>query len=785
MYSHCPNNMKRKSIHHFLIGLLFIVSPILSAQNQNTRPTIIIRGDQNYPPYEFINDQGVVDGYNVDLIKAIMNNLGYDYQIELLPWNEALDLLKSKRIDLLMGVSFSLERLDQYIFSIPHCYIRQTLVCENHKPQITSLEQLLNKKVVIQDGSLAYEVLKKSGITDNIIQKSDIRVGLKELSQGKHDVAICEEYITKYSIKKYGYNNLNHYIISDIKPQQYSFAIRKDNLELLKEVNEALKNLKVSGEYDEIFNKWFGSFEESPEISLITKLSLMIFAILLASAAAIIVIIRGRIRIATVKLRDLNLELQLALKSGKIEAWIYHIKEHKFFPLYGNPVVKKSGMTLSDFLKKIDEKEVEPIKKIFNSIICGERENAHYVVSYYLSREPEEVVFLESEMIVKKDAFGKIVSIIGTQKDITNDYLYQSKLEESIHKVELALKASDMEMWVYDVKEKIISVEYSANLDHRTKVTKDQYIMMVHPEDRSIVKSMIKILDRGETHYYESEYRILKQGQYRWEGLYISSFESEGGVVSKYTVISRNNTEIKNMLKEQVALKEKAEESDRLKTTFLANMSHEIRTPLNAIMGFSDLLIDTTDQEEKEKFAGIIQTNGRLLLKLIEDILDLSKIESKEIDLTYEEFDFAELFENLGLEFEKKCTNPEVIFLCKNPYQKCIVTLDQYRVTQIISNFVTNSIKFTKKGKIVMGYIVETEGIRISVSDTGTGIPKEALGKIFERFEKVDDFTQGTGLGLSINKAIVEAMGGTINVKSKPGEGTTFWAFFPCSINVS
>lgn len=239
-------------------------------------------------------------------------------------------------------------------------------------------------------------------------------------------------------------------------------------------------------------------------------------------------------------------------------------------------------------------------------------------------------------------------------------------------------------------------------------------------------------------------------------------------------------TERQQMIGELEKARKQAEQSDKLKSAFLANMSHEIRTPLNAIVGFSDLLMITDNPAEKEEYSKIINTNNELLLKLINDILDLSKIEAGSVELKYEEFDLAVYFDELATSMQWRIKNPQVRLVSVNPYTVCMVKLDKKRFAQILTNYVTNAIKYTPEGTIEMGYEKVEEGIRIYVRDTGIGIPEDKKDKVFYRFEKLDEFAQGTGLGLSICKAIVEACEGSIGFESEYGKGSFFWAVLPC-----
>lgn len=233
---------------------------------------------------------------------------------------------------------------------------------------------------------------------------------------------------------------------------------------------------------------------------------------------------------------------------------------------------------------------------------------------------------------------------------------------------------------------------------------------------------------------------------------------------------------VERMLQEA---KEKAEESNRLKSAFLANMSHEIRTPLNAIVGFSNLLTTTEDQEKKQKFINIIENNNQLLLQLIGDILDLAKVEANTLEFIYKPTDLNELVRGIEETMRSKVKQGVVLNYTLGAADCCIES-EPNRLSQVIINLLTNACKFTSKGSITFGYEVQDDEIYFFVRDTGLGISKEGQERIFQRFAKLNDFVQGTGLGLSICKSIIEKMNGRIGVESKgEGKGSTFWFTIP------
>lgn len=260
----------------------------------------------------------------------------------------------------------------------------------------------------------------------------------------------------------------------------------------------------------------------------------------------------------------------------------------------------------------------------------------------------------------------------------------------------------------------------------------------------------------------------------------------ENNHIEGYVMRADDITKQKRAYCELEKAKQKAEESDQLKSTFLANMSHEIRTPLNAIVGFSNIVSYADSQEEIEEYNRIIATNGELLTQLIDDILDLSKIESGFVELNASKFDLSALLCELSTTLQQRAAT-DVTLRTQLPQEHFIVELDRKRIMQLVMNFATNAVKFTKEGNVTLGYeylgggdaFANESYLKIYVHDTGIGISEENQQKLFKRFEKFDTFAQGTGLGLSIAKSIVKLMGGEVGVDSKFGEGSTFWAMIP------
>lgn len=303
----------------------------------------------------------------------------------------------------------------------------------------------------------------------------------------------------------------------------------------------------------------------------------------------------------------------------------------------------------------------------------------------------------------------------------------------------------------------------------------------VVPEDQAVLKNFVREVKEGKASSLRKEVRVCREnGKYTWTSInvMVRDYRPQDGIIDMLC-INYDITPLKETEQKLIIARDKAEELDRLKSAFLANMSHEIRTPLNAIVGFSSLLAETDSRSERQEYIKIVQENNELLLQLISDILDLSKIEAGTFNFVYTNVDVnetcSEIIKSMGMKVSK---GVELIF--GELFPECYIYMDKNRFTQVISNFINNALKFTQQGSITLGYEqVSHQKIKFYVCDTGMGIPEEKQKSVFERFVKLNTFVQGTGLGLSICKSIVSQMGGEIGVDSTEGVGSCFWFTHP------
>ena len=382
--------------------------------------------------------------------------------------------------------------------------------------------------------------------------------------------------------------------------------------------------------------------------------------------------------------------------------------------------------------------------------------------------------------------------ILVIRFDITELIAVQNQLELRNRQLGLSFNAGEIIPWTFNVKDetliydnKSLNLKYSNPKNELFVKKLDEILFMVHPDDKEWVKALVHDLINGKVDKMEADARcdIYGTGKgYNWFSLQaiVSESDYDGNPVT-ITGVTTNIS--KRKLEEQALIeaKEKAEESDRMKSAFVSNMSHEIRTPLNSIVGFSRILVSDPDldDESKKQFSDIIESNNQLLLQLINNVLDLSKIEAGTLDFVYSDTDINILLSEIEQSMRLKIDKNIIKISFKEKLPECVVHTDRNRVAQVIYNLMYNAIKFTSQGKIIFGYHIKETELYFYVQDTGCGIPKDKLSSIFDRFIKLDSFTQGVGLGLSISASIVYKLGGKIGVDSEEGVGSTFWFTIP------
>ena len=437
--------------------------------------------------------------------------------------------------------------------------------------------------------------------------------------------------------------------------------------------------------------------------------------------------------------------------------------------------------------KKASEVFPESMPEFLHFIKKALDENKAITFPYYFKKSNTFY-----DVILKGTQHNNIIDVFCL--DSTELHKAQQKLSTINNKLSMSLEVANIVPWKWNLQSHTIlcdinkPIELSASgkdvAEEQLAVPDNQYFAKIFKEDRRRVEQAYKDLIEGRSDKVKEEYRIVNphKGLHRidWvEAQAAVETRDENGTPWTLVGSSLVITERKKMEQELVNAKNRAEESNRLKSAFLANMSHEIRTPLNAIVGFSGILASTEEEEEKQEYVSIIENNNTLLLQLISDILDLSKIEAGTLDFNYSNVEINDLMSDLENSCQLKLKSDKVKLEFIAPEQPCCAHIEKNRLSQLIINLVTNAIKFTTEGSIRFGYKRQKDELYFYVADTGCGIPKDKQDSIFGRFVKLNSFAQGTGLGLSICRTLVDNMGGKIGVESEEGKGSTFWFTLP------
>lgn len=392
---------------------------------------------------------------------------------------------------------------------------------------------------------------------------------------------------------------------------------------------------------------------------------------------------------------------------------------------------------------------------------------------------------------------GTLLYYIITASDITNErnmYMELKKQDRELKKASATntryenemrelLENCNMYIWRLNLQTNIITFSRSANKVEFSRTLQEHIDSMFENERPAATEFASKLKSLNTTfnivHHFQYTPISDKPAWFSTSGMPLK--DSDGNVIELFGLVR----DISNLMEAQERLKEetaRAENSAMLKSTFLANMTHEIRTPLNAIVGFSDVLSMIDDGDQRKEIIRIIRNNCDMLMRLINDIFEASTMDIKPLEIVPKKVDFAQEFDVVTQSLAQRVQEPGVEYLVENPYKKLVTTLDMSRMQQVITNFLTNAVKYTHQGHIKVGYRYQDGGIYMFCEDTGAGIPKDKQTKVFDRFVKLNDFVQGTGLGLNICKSIAERSGGRIGLESEgEGKGSTFWIWVPCT----
>ena len=405
--------------------------------------------------------------------------------------------------------------------------------------------------------------------------------------------------------------------------------------------------------------------------------------------------------------------------------------------------------------------------------------------------------YIEFNILPLFNADGEIANYFITTLDVTDDrtrdhlkhlqdkdiQLMQAEIENRKQRLNYLLKNSLRFLWHTDIENRMLYY-YRQLGEPEISMDFDTYLSYLAEEDRQRTLEILNSQEmlnndfHGDIYHFNHTTTGPEEGWFEISG---KPIRNKDGKVTGHFGVSIDITNFMKARKELEVVTKQASESVRMKSGFMASMTHELRTPLNAIVGFTSVLSAFADSPERAEYVRIIRNSSDMLQRLINDIIDASSLTDGVISIKPEQVDFARMFDDICFTLQQRIEKPEVQFWKDNPYKSFVTTIDPGRIQQVLTNFLTNAVKFTKEGHIRLGYRYQDDGLYLFCEDTGAGIPKDKQQIVFNRFVKLDEFVQGTGMGLAICKSIAESCGGKIGVDSDgAGKGSTFWLWIPC-----
>ena len=405
--------------------------------------------------------------------------------------------------------------------------------------------------------------------------------------------------------------------------------------------------------------------------------------------------------------------------------------------------------------------------------------------------------YIEFNILPLFNADGEIANYFITTLDVTDDrtrdhlkhlqdkdiQLMQAEIENRKQRLNYLLKNSQRFLWHSDIENRMLYY-YRQLGEPEISMDFDTYLSYLAEEDRHRTLEILNSQEmlnndfHGDIYHFNHTTTGPEEGWFEISG---KPIRNKDGKVTGHFGVSIDITNFMKARKELEVVTKQASESVRMKSGFMASMTHELRTPLNAIVGFTSVLSAFADSPERAEYVRIIRNSSDMLQRLINDIIDASSLTDGVISIKPEQVDFARMFDDICFTLQQRIEKPEVQFWKDNPYKSFVTTIDPGRIQQVLTNFLTNAVKFTKEGHIRLGYRYQNDGLYLFCEDTGAGIPKDKQQIVFNRFVKLDEFVQGTGMGLAICKSIAESCGGKIGVDSDgAGKGSTFWLWIPC-----
>lgn len=792
----------------FRLFFIFIVLQIGLVNAQ-----IVKIGVYDNPPKVSVDENGKPEGIFVDIIEEIADREGWELQYVEGTWSEQLQNLNDGSIDILSDVAYSSQRDSIMSFhKIPVIQSWVQVFCLRQH-QLNRVEDLNGLKIGVLDGSvqeyyLKNEIRHQFDIEFTLICYPDYSSTVDALNKEEIDALLASRF---FFFSKLRTDNIVPTSII-LHPGDLFFATLKgENLDKLNTVDLHLSQMKndPNSMYYQSIQNWL-NIESMPVLSHSFKMVLLIIGMLFLSVLFFIVILRRRVRMKTQELLILNHKLEEKecnyreiFNTSRDAIYIHDFETGKVVDV-NETMLRMFGFSSKEEVLQLLDIENVLEKESPESVRAKEKLNEakeHDITFEFVTRKKNGDKFWV-EVSLRRTTIAGIERILAFVRDIDD----QKRIEEKATSASALFHtlAMNSPVGIFRTDDKGETIYVNPRWCEMTgleinEISGTAWLSIIHPEDRekTISDWFERVSNRQPS---QAEYRIIKQdGRIVWVlGNAVPEYSSGRfigyvGTVTDISVLKEAELRIQQQNLELIQAKEKAEESNRLKSSFLANLSHEIRTPMNAIVGFSGLLGNAINNpEESQKFIEIIQQSSHQLLTIIDDIVQISLIETKQMSLNFESFTLESVFEHLSsmlLPIIPKSKNITLQFEISGELKAKLILTDRVKLEQVLSNLILNAIKFTSKGSVHVrcGEKGESE-LYFEVEDTGVGIPIEEQELIFERFyrsERAFEMNEkGSGLGLAIAKSYVEMLGGILNLRSKVDVGSVFFFTLPMNIDI-
>ena len=775
-----------KKIHSvFLFILLFSLS-LLS--HSDDKP-LIIGSEQDYPPFALGMTNEEVGGFTVELWRAVAAESHLSSQIRVLPFHEVLQAFKDKKIDVLINLAQSDERRRFADFTVPHVIVNGAIFVRDDENSIHTEADLNAQKIIVLNADLAHDYALKKGWAKQLILVDNAEKGFDLLSAGQADAMLLSKLAGKQTLEKLKLTNITMLPVKVGFSQKFSFAVHKGNAQLLAQINEGLAITKTNGIYDKLYEKWFGIYEEKQLLPLLLKSLAPIVILFLLIMLGVFYRRSADHQRAAHRLRKSEIRFRNTFRYAPIGVVNVSLDGHflvvnrTYCHIVGYSREELLTMYVMDVTQERDRIEhIQLIQKLVSQQLKSLRMEKQYL------RKDRSLVWcsLSARLIHYSD--GSPDFLIATIEDITERKQIEEQLRNSENKLQTIFDLANVGISITDKNGKYVKINkwWLKQLGYEAKELKRlTNVDITYPEDRENSKTHFLQLLAGERDKYQIEKRFVRKDKtVFWAHVAVSAIRDNDDNMTLVIGMIADISEQKKIEAELQHAKEIAIAANNAKSEFLANMSHEIRTPMNAILGFSEILNDLITDATQRYYLDAIHRSGKTLLQLINDILDLSKIEAGKFTLQYSPVSIRTLLADMCIIFSQKAADKDIHFAIEidEKLPTCLL-LDEIRLRQVLLNLLGNAFKFTEQGfvkiKVALSFnsTDSTVNLQIKICDSGIGIAQTQQEKIFAAFTQQDNQSAeygGTGLGLTICKRLMELMQGSIRVKSKEGKGSCF-----------